>query len=174
MRAVRQGYRGIDLVEPAPGRLFLPAGLLEDLAAEAHRYAPRETGGMLLGYRRLPTNAPAQLVVTDTVGAGPKARRRRLRFAPDGRWQEQRLEEIYERSGRHSTFLGDWHSHPRGAPRPSLLDRRTYARVAAAPQTASELVLVLILALNDVVRPGAFLVDRRRHVAPLEVLDYTP
>lgn len=156
-----------------PGRLFLPDGLVDDLATEAGHHAPRETGGMLIGYCSTSAEKRVELVVTATIGAGPRARRRRLRFAPDGRWQQKQLESLYQRSGRVATYLGDWHSHPRGTPRPSLLDRRTYARVAAHPDAATSLPLMLILALGDVVSTGAYTVDRQRRASELEVLHYT-
>jgi integrative and conjugative element protein (TIGR02256 family) len=155
------------------GRLFLPNGLLEELEAEAQNWAPRETGGMLLGYHIDNGGATHELVVIDTVDAGPRARRRRWWFAPDGPWQQEQLERVYRSSGRVGSYLGDWHSHPRGRPRPSMLDRRTYARVAAEPETGTARPLVLILAVGSTLAVGAYLVDRHRELIDLDVTDYS-
>lgn len=53
------------------------------------------------------------------IAAGPRARRARESFEADGAWQEEQLAAAYERSRRTVTYLGDWHSHPRGPARPS-------------------------------------------------------
>jgi integrative and conjugative element protein (TIGR02256 family) len=131
---------------------------------------------MLLGYRvgDVDTDKRLELVVTDTIAAGPGARRRRWWFAPDGPWQQEHLENAYQASGRVATYLGDWHSHPRGVPRPSMLDRRTYARVAADLDTATNLPLMVILAPKKSLAVGAFLVDSQRQLLNLEVHPYTP
>jgi len=105
--------------------VWVPAGLLRELAAQADEHRPRETGGMLLGWR-----VGHELVIAETIEAGPGARRARDSFEADGPWQERRLLEAYDRSGRTVTYLGDWHSHPRGPARPSGRDRETAALVA--------------------------------------------
>jgi integrative and conjugative element protein (TIGR02256 family) len=66
------------------------------------------------------------------VDAGPRARRERERFEPDGRWQKEQIAARYEASGRTLQYLGDWHSHPLGNG-PSGLDRSTARRIAQAP-----------------------------------------
>ncbi len=94
---------------------------------EARKYAPLETGGILLGH--LDEEAGLAQVV-ELVGAGPKARRERRRFAPDGPWQRSQLAARYRESGRTLHYLGDWHSHPTGDG-PSQLDRETARRIAS-------------------------------------------
>lgn len=96
------------------------------MLAEAAQCAPHETGGLLLGawYQE------ARIVrVTELVGAGPRARRERSCFVPDGPWQRARIAERYEAVGRTLEYLGDWHSHPHGNG-PSGLDRATARRIA--------------------------------------------
>lgn len=130
---------------PTAGEVLLPARLRAEIEAEAREWAPRETGGMLVGYRTA-RDGLMTVVITGTIDAGPGARRARWRFVPDGRWQQRELEKFYKRSGRITTYLGDWHSHPRGVPTPSAVDRRTYARVAAEADTGTDLPVVLIAA----------------------------
>jgi hypothetical protein len=65
--------------------LHVPAGLLDRLEDEGRRWCPDETGGMLAGYRAS-DGAEADVVITDTIPAGPKASRTRTRFVPDGPW----------------------------------------------------------------------------------------
>ena len=116
---------------------------------------------MLLGYRTASDTA-ADLVVTDVLPAGPQAIRERVRFASDGEWQQRRLEDLYEKSGRVTTFLGDWHTHPRGGVRPSKADRGTFRTVAKAKDSRTRLPLMLIIGLWDGKRAtGAYLIDTR-------------
>jgi integrative and conjugative element protein (TIGR02256 family) len=116
---------------------------------------------MLVGYRT-GDYADADLVVTDAISAGPRAVRGRVRFAADGEWQQRRLEDLYEASGRITTFLGDWHTHPRGGVRPSQADRRTFRAVAKESDARTKFPLMLILGLWQGQRQiGAYVVDTR-------------
>lgn len=92
---------------------------------EADDRYPNETGGVLLGW----TLNGAHYVL-DAVGPGPNATHAPTGFDPDSDWQEQAIAEAYARSGRRVTYLGDWHTHPRGAPRPRRLDRATMRAIA--------------------------------------------
>jgi integrative and conjugative element protein (TIGR02256 family) len=104
----------------------IPTALSQALIADARWHAPKETGGVLLGYRDRCLSS-----VTELVGAGPGACRQRHRFDPDSAWQRERIAERYKRSGRTLCYLGDWHSHPLGGG-PSALDRATARRIARA------------------------------------------
>ena len=50
-----------------------------------------------------------------------------------------------------------------------MLDRRTYARVAAEPETGTARPFVLILASGSTLAIGVYLVDRHREVIDLGV-----
>jgi integrative and conjugative element protein (TIGR02256 family) len=110
---------------------------------EAREKAPRETGGMLLGYRAGRSDAP-ELVVETVIGPGPRARHGRTRFDPDGAWQRVELARAY-RSRAATTYLGDWHSHPGGTAAPSDLDRRTARAIARRRRARAPQPLMAIL-----------------------------
>jgi integrative and conjugative element protein (TIGR02256 family) len=112
---------------------------------EADDKSPNETGGMMLGYV---SPGGSALAVTDIIGPGPNALHRRSRFEPDGAWQQARLVERYAASGRITTYLGDWHSHPGGGPRPSREDVRTARRVARETDSRSRHPLCGILGVS--------------------------
>jgi integrative and conjugative element protein (TIGR02256 family) len=120
--------------------VWIPAALLEMLADEARLSRPLETGGMLVGWR-----VGSEIVVTGMIPGGPNARHARDAFHPDGTWQQQRLEEIYRGSTRTVTFLGDWHSHPRGRPSPSQRDRETAAAVSGCREARTQQPITLIV-----------------------------
>ncbi len=121
--------------------VVLPEALARELDASATRWAPLETGGVLLGHSE---QGGAELHVYEVVGAGPRARRATHRFDPDTAWQKRQIAARYEDSGRTLEYLGDWHSHPLGG-RPSRLDRDTARRIAAAPNARCRHPLFLIV-----------------------------
>ncbi len=121
--------------------VWIPEALLVTFADTAERSRPLETGGMLVGWR-----VGTEIVVTGVIAAGPHARHERNSFEADGAWQQQQLEDTYRKSGRTVTFLGDWHSHPRGQPRPSPRDRETAALVARSEGARAPQPITLILA----------------------------
>lgn len=105
---------------------WIRADALAKMLAEVRYWSPYETGGLLLGYR----DSRGAVVITTTVGPGPRAQHRRFSFSPDHDAQQAELAQIYEASGRTCTYLGDWHSHPLGLSVPSRTDRRTLLRIA--------------------------------------------
>ncbi|HEX3803210.1 MAG TPA: Mov34/MPN/PAD-1 family protein [Solirubrobacteraceae bacterium] len=113
---------------------------MEAVLAEATLMAPLETGGMLLGYR-----AGGAVVVQAVTGPGPDAKHHRAHFESDADWQQRELELIYEASGRVTTYLGDWHTHPSAPPIPSRRDRRTAQKVARTKEARSPTPLTAIL-----------------------------
>lgn len=126
-------------------RLGIDAELAERILAEAHQFAPLETGGVLLGDAGHGGVVPE---ITELVAAGPRARRERHRFTPDGPWQRRQIAERYEASRRTLDYLGDWHSHPAGDG-PSELDRETARRIAAEPNARCPHPLFLIATRLD-------------------------
>lgn len=136
----------------------MPTKLRQEIASQARFWAPRETGGMLVGYRETDA-ANADGVVTRLVGAGPNAVRERSRFVPDGQWQQVELARLYASSDRTTTYLGDWHSHPRGTARPSPADRKTYNRVSRDSDARCPHPIVVIAAVKSEPIVAAYMVD---------------
>lgn len=124
-----------------PGvRVWMAKHLLEEIRLEAARHAHEETGGMLLGHW-----AETEAVITTCIGPGPRAERGRTWFHPDHDWQLDQLASAYVASNRTTTYIGDWHTHPGGAPRPSRRDRRTLRAVRRSVGARANWPLMLIL-----------------------------
>ena len=119
---------------------------MEEILAAAKEKAPLETGGMLVGYLGV---EPAELVVTGMIGGGPDAIEKREGFEPNGAWQREELARRYEESGRVTTFVGDWHSHPAGVAAPSRKDVRTARRISRARAARMKEPLTLIAACEE-------------------------
>lgn len=133
MRLLRQ--RGV-----ARGTLWLPERIVEQVVAEASNWAPRETGGALVGYA-----LEGGLVITDVVGAGPSAVRTTSSFAPDSEYQLAEIARLYAESGRLHTYVGDWHSHPSSSPAYSATDKNALRTIAGDTGSRCDRPLMLIL-----------------------------
>jgi integrative and conjugative element protein (TIGR02256 family) len=123
--------------------VWLPLPLVRRIVVAATRAGGHETGGMLVGYEG--ADRAGEMVVTQLIAAGPRAKRGEFDFNPDGRWQRGELARVYQASGRLETFLGDWHSHPHGLPLPSETDVKTAARTATNERARAPRPLTMIV-----------------------------
>jgi integrative and conjugative element protein (TIGR02256 family) len=108
----------------------------------ADTHFPDEVGGMLVGYEA----DTGDVVVREVVGPGPLATHGATRFQPDSVYQQSQLEEKFARSGGVNTYLGDWHTHPRGVSELSATDRRTLARIAHKKYDCTNTPTMVVLA----------------------------
>lgn len=143
------------------------------MTEEAEDAVPRETGGLLLGYIA-PASTPEEVLIEDVLGPGPGAEHTTRSFVPDSAWQQEQLAAAYEGSGRITTYLGDWHTHPRGVPAPSRRDRRT-ARVIARLRTSRLPRPLMLILASDADGKWTLVVyrwqGRRLEPVDVEVLD---
>ena len=124
---------------------------------EADDRAPLETGGVLLGIA-----ASADLWIEAVVGPGPAARHGATWFIPDAAFQQDRISDLYEASGRRIAYLGDWHTHPAAAAALSWRDRRTLRKISRTPSARQPEPVMLILGHGRPWRPTLW----RYHPAP--------
>ena len=121
--------------------------LIKSITVETRAAWPFETGGLLLGY--VPPAASSDVVVTGLVGPGPDAVHLADRFEPDSPWQTDELERAYKASGRRTTYVGDWHSHPHGGAYLSLTDYRTLFRISRDPAARLRRPTMVVAAAED-------------------------
>ena len=125
-------------------KIWLPERLLDEMTLLATGAHPNETGGVLIGY-----DAGNGLVITDITGPGPEAVHAHHAFVPDYAYQDKEISRIYRESGRQHAYLGDWHSHPDGAPALSSRDKRTLRGIANHPPARAFAPIMGILAGGD-------------------------
>jgi len=120
-----------------------------------------ETGGILLGYD------PGELGTTLVLEAGDpgaNAERRRDFFRRDLAHAQRLADEAYARTC--SRWIGEWHTHPRGALAPSWRDLRTYRRFLRDPELQFATFLSLIVGPGEDgwerPRLAAWLIELRR------------
>ncbi len=100
----------------------------------------RETGGILLG--RGP-DRDGRIEITEVGDSGPRATRRPDFFRRD----LAHSRALAERAWRHSrsVWVGEWHTHPAGDPRPSAADLRTYCRLLSGSELDFEAFVAIIV-----------------------------
>ncbi|RPF28565.1 Mov34/MPN/PAD-1 family protein [Georgenia muralis] len=126
------------------------------LTSEASRAFPMETGGVLMGWE-----LGGRVHIHTVVGPGPAAVHRPAAFHPDSEWQEGEIARIYAESGRRVSYLGDWHTHPRGSTRMSLTDRGTLLSIANhAAARCPNAVMLILAGMSNKWSLGAFRVER--------------
>ena len=77
---------------------------------------------------------------------GPRAQHRRTRLVPHQGDVQADIDEVFEKSSGELSYLGDWHSHPRGPAKPSQTDTGNAAKMAADHAVEVPRPLVLIQA----------------------------
>jgi integrative and conjugative element protein (TIGR02256 family) len=133
------------------------------------RYAPEETGGILVGYY---TDALNCAVVTDASERPPDSRSGRTWFTRGTVGLQGWLDGLWRRRNRRY-YLGEWHFHPGGAAEPSPTDTEQMAKIThSASYKCPEPVLLLVGGSADdrsYVRVYVF-VGKERCAAPIELL----
>lgn len=124
-----------------PEKIWIANVTLKEMEQMADIHFPLETGGMLLGY----WGDNGEGVITRIIGPGPAAKHGRLRFVPDGEYQQALLSQVFKETDGKTTYLGDWHTHPNGRNQLSYLDRRTLAKIAYEPASGTANPLMAIL-----------------------------
>ncbi|MCO5315135.1 MAG: Mov34/MPN/PAD-1 family protein [Solirubrobacterales bacterium] len=101
----------------------------------------RETGGILLGRGPRPDD---RVVHVDFAGdPGPTAERRPDFFLRD--LEHARRLAAHGWSSSQSVWVGEWHTHPHGDPRPSPTDLATYSELLAAEELQFDVLVAIIV-----------------------------
>lgn len=125
---------------------YLHRSALETLTIEANTCVPLETGGILMGHFKQPENIPVIMLATQP---GPQAVHLKYYYQPDYVYDELLIAEVYKKSNRKITYLGDWHTHPGLSSRMSYRDKKTLRRIMAYKPARLSTPMMLILSLDD-------------------------
>jgi integrative and conjugative element protein (TIGR02256 family) len=123
--------------------IHFAAGVPAQLQSWAETKSPAETGGVLIGYEDAGT-----VYVVEATDAGPHATELPTRFLYDDEYVNERLAEALARLGDRGQYVGEWHSHPEATPRPSDLDRRSFASLAEGPLVPTNEPALFIVGVN--------------------------
>ena len=117
--------------------------VLADIETEIDKWRPQETGGLLLGYW-----SNGEVVVTTSTASGPKAKHTFSSYTPDINFDRDRVANIYEESSGVISYLGDWHSHPKGGCCLSQQDVLTLFNISTY-EPARAATPIMLLAVRD-------------------------
>lgn len=117
--------------------------VLADIETESDRWRPKETGGLLLGYW-----SDREVVVTTSTWPGPKAKHTASSYSPDANFDRDQVVNVYEESSGVISYLGDWHSHPRGGCGLSQQDVITLFNISTY-EPARAATPIMLLAIRD-------------------------
>lgn len=120
--------------------IWIKQSVLDVIFLNGKEWLPRETGGILMGYRA----SNGDFVINRVIGPGEKAVHGLSSFKPDHAYHVREIVRIYEESGCLETYLGDWHTHPNSYPYLSSQDKATIASIAkhAKARLANPLMLI--------------------------------
>jgi hypothetical protein len=119
----------------------IPGEACETISAACQSAGKRETGGMLFGEHV----AEDEFCVVEATVAGKGSVASFLRALVDGL---ARLESFFRRTKheyRRFNYLGEWHSHPSFALRPSGTDDETMFDIVNDPSTGARFAVSLIV-----------------------------
>jgi integrative and conjugative element protein (TIGR02256 family) len=108
---------------------------------EALRRRLVETGGSLFGYE-----GESGVVIACAFGPGCGSKHRPRSFIPDKSTTAALIQLVREASEARYRFLGSWHTHPRGAARPSAVDTATAADLSGQADLLLPAPIILIQA----------------------------
>lgn len=147
--------------------LKIPAEALSRVLELSRRAAPKETGGVLVGYY---TEAQDCAVVMEVSAPPPDSKSTRNSFVRGTVGLQGWLNKLWR--NERTFYLGDWHSHPGQAPSASLTDIAQLKEIAEdetrkCPEPVALLIGGAAVGANDVgayVYPrGAGLIELLRH-----------
>jgi integrative and conjugative element protein (TIGR02256 family) len=123
--------------------LYISSHHLIEMLREFQHMAPKETGGIIMGYKLREI-----FYVTDIVGPGRKAIHDHSSFTPDNHFHQTEMARIYIESGRIHTYLGDWHTHPGQKAYLSERDKKTLHNISSFRPSRLQEPIMIILGSN--------------------------
>jgi integrative and conjugative element protein (TIGR02256 family) len=107
-------------------RAWIATVALQLIEEDAVKWGVRETGGPLFGYETC-----GEIVITRAFPPGPEATHLPMLYRPDRGAVQNAIDQVAEASQERERWIGSWHSHPVGLPRPSIVDRHTARKISA-------------------------------------------
>lgn len=123
-----------------PSPIFIYDSAFDAIATAIDPDDLSETGGVLIGYR----SDDGTWVITAAAGPGPKAKRSIDGFAPDTRFNQSLVNREFRRTKGVVSYLGEWHSHPRGPLLPSERDEKTASAVARRQNMPTHILFPIV------------------------------
>ena len=117
---------------------------LQSMARLARSHLPREVGTALSGSY---SDDGHMASVTGLAPVSPDSRGARFSFYRGARGLFEHFHSLFRSSRGRTHYVGEWHSHPGGAPYPSGTDDRNMFAIARDPHTLCPESILLIFAV---------------------------
>ena len=142
-------------------------GLRDRLAGCREERLPNETGGVLLGSFDLERNI---LYIVDTLPSPPDSEERRELYIRGCEGLREEVEGVEEKTGGMLEYIGEWHSHPRGASTmPSDFDLAAFAWLTKLMSIDGLPAVMMIV--GDAPEPSLFVCCMSKQEAPIPSAD---
>lgn len=140
--------------------VLLTDDFLEAAVTLARRTFPREVGTALVGSY---SDDGTQATVTGVAPLSPDSKGSRFRFQRGVQGLRDFFSRLFRLSRGTVHYVGEWHSHPGGAPTPSRTDDNNMQEIADAPSAlCPECILVILGLTTDESSTGVYVYSRTR------------
>jgi len=120
-----QEFITVQSVQEKEWKVFISESVIEQMRNIMYDKSPNETGGVLLGSVFL---YPKTIVITGIIAAPPDSIETPTLFIVGLEGLEKKIKDTEKRTNGKVTYLGTWHSHPRGG-KASPTDERTFKKL---------------------------------------------
>ncbi len=122
----------------APWEIRIPQRVSRIMYEEMNKWRETETGGVLMGRLSLYNRC---FNIARLIEAPPDSKRSRNSFVLGTEGLRDKIQEIHDKSGGMLTYLGTWHTHPKGGDA-SDIDKRMLEQLRGLPFEAPALGLI--------------------------------
>ena len=141
--------------------MVLSDACISEMLLLAKRHNPTEVGTSLVGRY---SDDGYTAFVDRTAPLTPDSRGSRMAFSRGVSGLKEFFRTLVTASGIHPHYVGEWHTHPGGAPYPSHQDDVSQSAIAKDPKTCCPEVLLIIVG-GDIltnINVGVFVYSRER------------
>lgn len=107
---------------------------------EAHSFE-KESGGIIVGYYEITLGG---IMISDLTFPQAEDVRGRFRFIRKATGHQDIMDELWKKSGRKKSYLGEWHTHNQEDPIPSLIDKHNWKKIAKREQNFDILYFTIV------------------------------
>ena len=133
----------------------------------AKSHHPNEVGTSLVGRY---SDDGFTAYVESTAPLPPDSRGSRMAFSRGVGGLKEFFKGLATASGIHPHYVGEWHTHPGGAPRPSYQDDNTQRAIARDPKTRCPEVVLVIIGGDLLTKPTVGVFVYSRHHGRVDLL----
>lgn len=124
------------------GLIRISSGLIERLCQfrQLDKHCP-ESGGVLIGKH---LNSGGSLLVEELTPPQISDKQGRCEFYRSAE-HDKLVNEVWQKSNRHSTFVGLWHTHPEPIPKYSSIDKQDWQNALVQSKFEGDKLLFVIV-----------------------------